>query len=941
MTEGFLTEIARVVLQKSSETPGKLLVVLPTQRSKTYLLSRLQALIDKPVWAPKFITISELVAELSGLSKADNILLLIRLHTLFLKHTGRSETLDNFIQWGRMILSDFDDIDKSLADARLLYRNLEQLKSMEGSFDFLSPEQYEVIERFWKNFDIGKYSPLKQNFVRIWTVLGNIYEQFSRDLLAEGLAYEGLMYRIACDKVKEGTLSLIQFSEQIMVVGLNALSAAEEKILTHLKLQGKTSFYWDYASDYINDEYHQAGFFMRRNLQQFPSPSSFSNVEKHTRPSIEAISCAGLPAQLAAANYILTKFSADELSETAIVLADTSLTPLLLQFIPDNVKELNITMGYPMKVSQTFSLLQTIKTIVQKAVWRNGQYYVANHLVNSLLTHPLLDNPLKEGTFDSLREITEKWSRGYAPFSILAGFPVLDEIHNIMKGADNPSVPLARLFEKVMEWQTDPGLETDTLNVLVSFFYKLKSMTDTLSTSLNKESVLRLAIDYLQTETLPFEGLPLKGLQVLGPLETRALDFRYIIVIGLNEGIWPSQGMKPSFVPYSLRDTFGLPAAVHNDAISTYVFYRLLHHSDSLWLIYNNASSDGKMFAEPSRFLLQLKHTSAFRVNERIYAPTLHPEKDRIIVKHKTTSVLSELASYQSSENDRYLSPSALNTYLDCSLRFYYKYIEKITEPEDRVSTIRPNEFGNALHMAIQNLYNTYLNHDLTPDILQQLANRPEDIAKSVEAAITKTVKTFSIPHEYITDNASILMATALSGYVGQIIRYDARVAPLTLTHLEAPFRTVIPINLAWPSGVILGGTIDRIHRAEGQVYIIDYKTGYADTEFKSVDDLFSDELTDRNAAVFQLLCYAVLYRMNTGDCPQTGIYRTTGLFGEGYDFRISPPGNSTMDETLDYFENRLTETLTELFDPEIPIRQTAKTERCAYCPYKILCARI
>lgn len=941
MVNTFLADIANTILTQYGQFGSSLLVILPSQRSKTYLTRQIQQQSPVPVWAPEMRTISELITEISGLSKADNMLLLIRLHAMFIAQTGRTESLDSFVQWGKMLLNDFDDIDKSLADANLLYRNLEQLKSMEDHFDYLTEDQRRVIEQFWAGFSAGNTSPVKENFVRIWQVLHSIYSQYRQALISEGIGYEGLLYRQAYEQMNKGGAYQLANTGHIMVVGLNALSQSEEKILTILKNRGNTTFYWDYSPFYTDDDQHAAGQFLRKNLQLFPSPLHFNPSLPANKPAIEFVACAGVPAQLAMVNQILHQLSDDELRDTAIILADTSLTPLFLQFVPEKIKELNITMGYPTSVSLTYSLLKTIRNVVQRALRRKGQLYIRNSQLIELLSHPLFAGAISGGELELFFKEVSRFPRGLALSELMANRPALKHLHALMVEENAAASKLADFFSEILEWQTEPGIETDCLNSLYTFFSRLDSLIGQNALRLGTDSVMRLAIDFMQAETLPFEGEPLQGLQVMGPLESRALDFDHCIVIGLNEGIWPPQGQKPSFIPFSLRNVFGLPVTHHHDAISAYVFFRLLNRSTRLSLLYNNVSSDGRMFAEPSRFLLQLKYISDFEVKESNQTLPLTQEPARIIEVEKSRRIMDELAKYTRPDNKNYLSPSALNTYIDCSLRFYYRYIQRIKEPEQVTDTIQPNEFGTILHTAMHKLYSPMVGRPVNPNDLAELLQNSTLIATTVDMAIKQVLNSQKAGTDFVADNTENLLAVAITEYVNQIIRFDKAQAPLTLLELETEYGYRFCLPDIAGAEVAVGGTIDRVHRTGTQHCIVDYKTGKAKTTFSAIDSLFDPENKDRNAAVFQLFTYSLLYRNSTTHTPVAAIYRTADLFDTDYQpFVTARDEHVPFESLLDSFEVAFLKLLQNIFDPSMPFGQTSISDRCSYCPYKLLCAR-
>lgn len=966
MMDNFLYHIANIVHQRYGEQMDRVCLVFPNRRAGLFFSKYLSEITTTPIWSPAFKTINELMQDLSDLLLTENLELVFELFKVFKIETGKQansmENFDDFFYWGEMLLNDFDDIDKYLVNASDLFHNLEALKEMEDHLKYLSEKQLEAIRIFWKNLDPGKTSKHKNDFIEMWSVLNRIYSQFRANLYEKGRGYEGMIYREVAEKIKnDGQFDLE--SETYIIVGFNALNPCEDQLFDYLYKRGKASFFWDYDTSYTNNKNHEAGYFIRKNLTRFPPEKvdfSFSSLEEKNK-KVEIIAASSDIGQAKLIPQILhqgIKNGNRNLHQTAVVLADEKLLMPVLYAIPSEFKEINVTMGYPLKDSPLYSLVINLIELQKRKKTDSGKNILFYHKpVLSILNHQYLLSQnipeLKNAASDIIHG-----NRIYIDSSI---FDENELLRMIFKEIDSPEKMseyilqiLLFLFNKLKPEDEDeekrPALHQEYLYHLYLTIQQLGNLVSDEEITLSFDTYLKLLDKLVKKIKIPFRGEPLAGVQVMGILETRALDFENLIMVSMNEGILPGGQAPSTFIPYNLRKGFGLPTREHQDSIYAYYFYRLIQRAKNITLVYNN-NSQGVKSGEMSRFLTQLKFSRSFKIQEKNVRSDVQISTSSSIKIEKDKRTMEELLRRSGTQDkDTYLSPSALNCYLDCSLKFYFRYIAGLKEPEDMSEEIDYQFFGTIFHKAINLLYAPFVGRQVKETEIVKLTGDKEKINAAVEKSVAEEFHfSSSQTNRPNPGGRNLVVIEILKKYLVQILKVDMQYLPFEILFLEKKFSTILqPTYEGRKINVRLGGTIDRIDRSEGRVRIIDYKTGSGELSYSGLGDLFKRGEKKRNGAVFQTFLYALLVSDELADQVLIpGLYYIRDLYNEGFDYHIQCKDSGKLISVVDEFqsiknefEKHLTELLDEILNQEIPFSQVEDDEICGLCPYRKICHR-
>lgn len=958
----FLKQLAIYYWQKLGNSISDFIFVFPNRRSGLYFQHYLAELVDKPLWSPTVITTGNLFEQLSGYLSADPILLNHELYKIYNEKSGSAEDFDSFYQWGEILLSDFDDIDKYLVNANDLFSNIASLREIDQVFDYLEEEQKEVIARFWKTVDFDKLTGNQKDFVKIWSVLAETYTQFKAKLQTLGIAYEGMIYREVAEKARSGSLNYDP-GKGFVFAGFNALNACEKVLFKELQRAGMADFIWDYDPAYVLNPVHEAGFFLRTNLSNFPSPEDW-NLNALQLEQDKDITYMGVPSGVAQTKILETLLSETEIpiserhDETCIVLSDEHLLVPVLSSLPEDIQSINVTMGYPLRNTPAYSLVDDLYRLVQNAKEVQGQltYYYKDVL--SVLNHPYCrmlwakeadSFALDIVTFNKIRLSTADLET-YT--GLKAFFPDSVEVDKLMDFSE-------RLLQILFgELRKESGSHEHADNYSVEFIWslqkaltRLNELVTTTGMKLRAKTYTLLLRKIAAGLSVSFSGEPLKGLQIMGILESRSIDFDNIVILSMNEGVWPMSGKSMSFIPYNLRKGFGLPTTEHQDAIYAYYFYRLIQRAKKLVFVYNTASGDVAP-GEMSRYLYQLKYEYNYNIKYRYLNYDIRiPARAEISIE-KTASILERLNRYvtgNDSESNAYLSPSALNTYLDCRLKFYFSYIAGISEEKQVSEEIDPATFGSILHHAVSLLYEPLQMRTAGKGEFSALLNS-RHIDSALQKAFNKYVFfTAETVKNEITGRNSIVF-NIIRKYIQQIIKVDSVLPDLMIMGLESKARMKYSLLLNGKQrDVLLGGTIDRIDRIKSGIRILDYKTGSVSNSFESIEKLFEQDSNKRTTSAFQVLLYCIMYLDANPTALQVepGIYWVKNLFGKDFDTSIykkqgrSKPEKIVIhDELIKEYKRNLNMLLQELFNPEIPFVQTQEVSTCGYCPFADICRR-
>ncbi len=953
----FLKSVAEYLYKKHFGEFQSMAVVFPNKRARIYFNKYLSEVTDKPFFAPKYYTITEYMQEISESIVADQLSLLFMLYEVYVSVTKSEESFDDFLFYCEMLLADFDDIDKYLVDAQMLFKNLSDLKELDAYFDFLEEAQIKAIRQFWEAFSESKPSPEKESFSSLWQVLFKIYKRFNEVLDGEGISSEGNTYRKAIFDLKNTPKEAP--GQKVMFIGFNALNKCEKELFKYIKEQGKAEFFWDYDNYYIKRKsYHEAAYFLGNLIREFPSPAGFnfdSDLQSEDR-NIKVYNITTNTGQAKILPEIIKDLPPSWKSEpvkTTIALADETLLSPVLNAIPPEINEVNISMGYPLKETAVYSLIGVLLDLQNnKRIQKNDkeQYYYRDVL--RVLQNGLISDTQNRETNELITEIT-KFNLVYLDANRLK------INNNLVTDIFQPHINAANFVEYLIsilkniqyagsEVKTQAHLiETEAAFRVITNLQRINDILLKTNVKYSFKSLVRLIGKILQGATVPFSGEPLSGVQIMGILETRTLDFDNLVILSMNEGTFPKSGHVPSFIPYNLRKAFGMPTIEHQDAIFGYYFYRLLQRSKNVSLVYTSSVQDSKT-GEPSRFIQQLKHEKGFNVCEQTIGYNINPlvHKDVIVPKDNTSRKI--LTEKYSGENALTLSPSAINTYLNCNLRFYYRYIAGLKEPENVLEEVEANTLGSILHKTMEDLYlgiNKKMVHkeDLE-EVLKDKAKISLTILKSFWSEYLSPGKPFPGEKEVVVTGKNILVKEVVKKYAIAIIKYDIQHAPFEIIDLEKEhtFRFSLKNNIQ----ITTGGIIDRLDKINGKIRVIDYKTGRLKDSFKDINELFLGKSTKRNDAAFQTLLYAmVVAKEQNEDLIEPGLYFVRNMQSKDYGYHLKYGERkkthiTSIHQVAEEFEELLTITLNEIFSTNGHFSQTNDLTYCETCPYKKLCAR-
>ena len=956
----FLYQVASLFYEKWGAEVSRLAFVFPNRRTGLFFQKYLSEVAETKIFSPTILTINDLFIQLSGKQSADRISMLFTLYDIYIRQSGSTETFDEFLYWGEMLLNDFDDIDKYMANAHMLFSNVTDLREIENDFDFLSDEQIAAIRSFWSSFYPRGDTPNQQQFLAVWQVLYDLYEEFRATLAAEGKGYEGMIFREVVESMERGE-SLDLPYERIVFVGLNALSVSEERFLAQLQKREIADFYWDYVSDKVTDPDNKASYFVSRNRKSFPSSMKLPPEEK-VKTEIEVI---GIPSGIGQAKHVYTllsdwckeaEMSSEEALRTAVILPDEHLLIPVLNAIPEQIRRINVTMGYPLAGTPVASLIEYILALQKNVRYidRNPLFYFRDVL--PILNHRYILSTSPEIISSLVKEITEN-NKIYISHTELGKTPLLEILFTPVTGVEAFSDYLIKVLEelnKVMsalsdEEEEDAPQRTNDLEQEFIFHYfttvnRMKEVMKDARIEMKIDTFFRLLKRVTDTITIPFHGEPLSGLQIMGVLETRALDFDRLIILSMNEGIFPQRKAANSFIPYNLRRGFGLPTYEHQDSVWAYHFYRLIERASHVSLLYDTRSN-GLQTGEVSRFVHQLHYHYEVPMRDKLVVYNVSSSKTPPLAVPKREDIMRRLDAYRKG-GSKAISASAINTYLDCPLKFYFSVVEGIREEEEVSETIESDVFGSILHKVMEELYKPFQGKMVTVDLLKAIRKDTALLTGAIARAFASEFFKTEVVRSLTGQN--YLIGEMIRKYVEKILERDGKLTPFVYIESERKINGLI--SLSDHSEIRLKGFIDRVDKVLDAIRIIDYKSGSGTTTFSSIESLFNKEEKDRAKAVMQVFMYCWMYAHlteNKGKTIQPGIYYVRCVFADPFDPSVylrSERGKSEKVEDFSgyaqAFEEGLRGCLDEIFNPEIPFTQTPTGKACSYCPFKGICGK-
>ncbi len=950
----FLRMVAADLYKRMQGDLTHTVVVFPNQRAKLYFDEYLAEEAQSPLWAPTYMSISELLSSMSKLKLGDPIKLICRLYDVYKGECGGEETLDDFYFWGEMLLEDFNDVDKSLVSAKNLFRNIEAFREMDD-LSYLSDDQVDALRHFFGHFDSEALSSsrLKERFSHVWNHLLAIYNAYRQSLMREGIAYEGMLYRQAVEEMD--TLRLPY--EKYVFVGFNVLTQVEHRLFSLLQHADCALFYWDYDTFYTDRPNHEASTYLSQNIRAFPSPlpremfTAFSSPKK-----IEFVEASTETAQA----RFLHEWTKQNLTlperDTAIVLCNEALLSPVLHSLPTSVEKVNVTMGYPIVHTPVYTLLAAlVETHTQGYNRKKGTYRLSR--IQHLLRHPFLSRiaPAVESVYSALT----KTNRIYPQPTEFAGDEVLARLFT--PSADTPTDLCALLqwaLERVAdsfrtlsdEEQADPlmPIHREAIYTAITVVNRFRLLIDGGELAEVKTSTFcSLLLRNLSTGRIPFHSEPAEGLQMMGVIETRNLDFRHVVVLSCNEGFMPRVANDVSFIPYNLRKAFDMPTIEHKISLYSYYFYRLLQRAESVSLVYNSVN-DGRQKGEMSRFMLQLLVDTPHDI-ERITLTTSQQPQSTSITVEKTPEVLEALRRRFNAEEKRVLSPSALNTFMDCSLKFYLNYAANLSSQDEADEEVDNAMFGTLFHKVAEDIYNDLKRENplITKARLESLLADSDRLMAYVDNAFrTEFFQTDdSRPIDY--NGLQLINREAIAKYVRTLLEMDAEMAPFEF--VEAEKRETHLFHFSTPSGpvsLLIGGVVDRMDRLQdGTLRIVDYKTGGAPKLFKELGELIVPN-KERANYIFQIFLYSTIVReKDPSEVIRPQIVYVNRAKSRDYHPYVQQGTDSKAEDILNFtpdmareFRDTLSKVVSRIFDPDEPFTQTTNDHPCKYCDFTSIC---
>lgn len=909
MQSSFLQDVAQALYDKYGKDISDLNIVFPSRRAERYFTIALDRIGCRA--RPSFSTIDTLMQRFSELKPADELVVISHLYNIY-KEFHKNETFDKFYSFGKLLISDFDSIDKYMVDASKLYSIVSDTFDIENKFqDSLHNHAF----RFWESFEHKKATSHKeQYFLRIWGSLFEIYNRLQTKLTQSNEAYAGMVYRDTANKIGSTDLSNIK---KLIFVGLNALSESEKIVLKELQKNQKAEFIWDFDPEWIEND-KETAYFIRKNIIQFPQVEYYKSNNTQATPEIEVIATPTDILQCKVSANILQKIAVQEnknsLDEkTAIVLTDENLLLPLLHSLPSVASNINISIGFPLASTLAYLFIERIISL-QATSNKQGFYHTD---VTAILSHPFISDKIKTEEIATSKQLyiaSEKIASNNDNYKII--FDKIEygyfTLHNYLERVIN------LIINNVTNISEE---EKHALDIILKSMTKLISTIQNCNIELSTPIYISLLKQSIKSQSIPYEGKSGNGVQIMGILETRALDFDNIIMLSMSDDNFPNAKSPSSYIPQNLRIAYGLPTIEEHSAIWSYYFYRLFQKAKKIELLYCNASNSATP-GEQSRYIYQLLYNSKYDIKES--SLNFQIERDTTpneISVHKTAEIVSELRV-------RKYSPSAINRYINCPLAFYFSDVASIETEEDAIENeVTSLDIGSALHKTMEALYKILgANHTIKNISRQEIKQTTHRIMGEIcgekQSTLAPTIA---------------LSELAIGRMVENIVNYDTHNREFTIMDMEK----TLSCNI---SGITVKGTIDRIDRMDdGSIRVIDYKSGGNKWECKSIEGLINGTQKEHNEAILQILTYCLIANENFSAPITAELYvaRKMGrvqiqdqvirIGGE----RQAPISNSTLDE----IEEKIGAILQEITNPEIPFFQSAnKPDSCAYCAYKPIC---
>lgn len=955
MRKTFLEYVAEDLLKKYGIDLSRITLVFPNKRASLFLNEHLARMADGPLWSPVYTTISQLFRDRSERVVADNIKLVCDLYRIYVQCTGTTETLDHFYGWGMLMLSDFDDIDKNLADARDVFRNLSNIHELDD-VSYLSEEQREVLKRFFSNFSDDYNTELKNRFLQLWQNFGNIYNSFNDHLQEEGLAYEGALYR----EVVNNDLATYD-ADTYIFVGFNMLQKVEQKLFTLLAKAGKAKFYWDFDRYYMEGANNEAGYYIRQYLEAFPNELFNRDDEIYNNFRTEKV----LRFISASTETIQGRFVGHWLQnedfvragrKTAVVLCDENLLQTVVHSLPSEVENVNITTGFPLAQSPVFSFVNALINLQTIGYTKSAERYRLQY-VRAVLRHPY-SLFLSDNCTEQLRALEEHHT--YYPsrqeMAVDEGLTLI--FANLEEGVADVQTYHAKLVDWILSMlktvgkstqETDDHLMKEAIYRMYTLFNRLHELIVSGDLSVDLITLLRLITQLVQSTSIPFHGEPAIGLQVMGVLETRNIDFDNVLLLSCNEGNMPKGVNDASFIPYAIRKAHSLTTIDHKVAIYSYYFHRLLQRAQNITILYNNATEDGHT-GEMSRFMLQMLVESGHKIERLSLQAGQMPNVLQPHAVEKTDSIMQQLMKLDK------LSPTAINRYLRCQLLFFYNTVAGLKESDEETDDIDNRTFGNIFHKGSQLIYEQLMdaNFTVSENAIKDFLAEKSALQRIVDRTFNEELFKVANANQHPQYNGlQLINRGVIISYFKKLLQMDLSLTPFRILAMEKPVEQEVVFNVDGKAHTLtIGGYVDRLDEVEegnGKVIrVVDYKTGRKpQTAVAAFEDIFSGDKVTKNHADYylQTFLYAAIVRDSLKWNKQKLPVSPALLFIQQASAEENDPvlrvGKERINDIAVYhndFWAHLKALLSEIFNKERAFMPTKDRERCTRCPYRQVC---
>jgi len=957
--DGFLKRTAADLLQRGIDLKN-IQIILPNRRAGLFFTKYLGQLITQPTYMPKVITIEDFFYDIAGKRPADKLTLIYELYKVFKSLSGSKESFDRFYFWGEMILRDFNDLDQFMVNPEKLFINLREQKILESDWSFLSTTQIELIQAFWASFE-SRDRFHQEKFLKFWDVLFPLYNQFNSSLKTLGLAYGGGIYREVAESLEKEESSEIRH----VFVGFNAFTGAEESLIKHYVENYGAEVFWDIDQYYLDALNQEAGMFFRDyRKDKILGPTFPDTTPKRIEENKRKVQTYAVPLKINQANMVGAILEAipeieQNWEETVVILPDEQLLFPVLNLLPDKVSKVNVTMGYPVKHTPVFTFLEAVVDLQRFIRVVNEEVMFYHKPVKELLSTVYLYDAAPEFSKNLIEDFARTNTLYISTSTLEAGGPLFAKVFQQMT-TENLMDNMLGLIQMLAGPLEENSMERTYLYQCFKQMNRLKAIVEKeIKEEVNITFLLRIFRQVFGEIKLPFKGEPLEGLQLMGVLESRNLDFKRVIICNMNEGSFPPSSSMNSMIPFNLQKAFGMPMQEQNDAIYAYTFYRLLHEAEDVHLLYTTAGNQGQV-SEKSRYIHQLQiemNREGIQKEDSITHIPVNLKATRAITIEKNSAIMSHLLRYTKPTNgDRKpvsFSPSALNVWLDCRLKFYLNYIAGIEIPEEVQEEVDPAIFGNLVHLSLENLYMGFIERKKRKVVSE---SDIEGLKDFVYPAVMNAIK----QQYFLEDKGSqkltgqlVIARDVLQKYLQGVLIKDKESAPFEIISLEAgrKYKAFVPINTnEGMVNVALGGIIDRVDRIGNTIRLIDYKSGMDNKNFKSIESLFDRDDSERNKAAMQTFFYGLLYEANFPDNKhllKPALFNLREIFKEDFNPYLQETiGYRKKEEVTNYsvyrddYVGELKKTLEEIFDKDQAFDQTTDIKKCQYCPFTNICSR-